>query len=123
MIYPRLHILTSCVPNSPRRPQYSVERVILHQTIIQPHIDYCMTVWDYAPNVHIDKVQSQQNRAGRIVTGNYDWTIRGIDVVKQLKWETGEVYRCLNSDAPFYLASHFTRVSHINLQDVHNMML
>ncbi len=78
-------------------------------------------MWGYAPNVHINKVQSLQNRAARIVSGNYDWTIRGIDVAKQLKWETVErkdyfaavlMCRCLNGEAPFYIGSHFTRVSH-----------
>ncbi len=101
-------------------PKVMLERV--YKTIIQPNIDYCITVWGYATNVHISKVQSLQNRAARIVSGNYDWTIRGIDVVKQVKWETVEehrdyfaailMYRCLNSEAPFYIANHFTRVSH-----------
>ncbi len=41
---------------------------------------------------------------------------------KQLEWETVDerrdyfaavlMYRCLNGEAPFYIANHFTRVSH-----------
>ncbi len=59
------------------------------KNVIQPHIDYCITVWSYAPDVHyIDKVQRLQNRAVRIVSGNYDWTIRGIDIVQLLNWQT-----------------------------------
>ena len=64
----------------------------------------------------------QGSKSARIVSGNYDWTIRGIALVKQLKWETVEerrdysaavlMYRCLNGKAPFYIANHFTRVSH-----------
>ena len=30
---------------------------IVSKTIIQPHIDYCITVWGYGPDVHIDKIQ------------------------------------------------------------------
>ncbi len=48
----------------------------------------CITVWGYAQDVHIDKVQRLQNRAGRIVSGNYDWIIRGIDIVKLLNLQT-----------------------------------
>ncbi len=69
-------------------PQVMLEQV--YKTIIQPNINYCITVWGYAPNVHVNTVQSLQTRATRIVSGNYDWTIRGTDVVKELKWETVE---------------------------------
>ena len=30
---------------------------IVYKTIIQPHIDYCVTVWAYARDVHIYKIQ------------------------------------------------------------------
>ncbi len=93
-----------------------------YKTIIQPNIDYCITVWGYAPNIHTNMVHSLQKGGARIVSGNYDRAIREIDVVKQLKWETVEerrdyfaavlMYRCLNGDAPFYIAYHFTRVNH-----------
>ncbi len=46
----------------------------VYNTIIQPNIDYCITVWGYAPNVHINKVQhvqSPQDRAARIVSANF----------------------------------------------------
>ncbi len=34
------------------------------------------------------KVVDRDNRAARIVSGNYDWTTRGIDIVKVLNWQT-----------------------------------
>ena len=43
----------------------------VYNTVIQPHIDYCITVWGYAPNIHIDKVRRIQNGAARIITGNF----------------------------------------------------
>ena len=72
--------------------------------------------------VYLDKVQRLQNRAARIVSGNYDWTIRGIDIVKLLNWQTVRerrdyftsllMYRCMAGTAPFYLSSHFNHVTH-----------
>ncbi len=68
------------------------------------------------------------------MSGNYDWTIRGIDIVNQLIWETVEegrdyfaavvmytcTCRCLNGD-------HFTRrsqyeviVANLNLEHTLN---
>ncbi len=57
----------------------------VYKTIIQPNIDYCITVWGYTPNVHINKVKRLQNKAARTVSCNYDWTFRGLEIVKQLK--------------------------------------
>ncbi len=85
---------------------------------MQSHIDYCITIWGYAPDVHIGKVQRLQNRVARIVSG----TIRGIDIVKLLNWQTVRerldyfisllMYRCMADTALFYLSSHFGNVSH-----------
>ncbi len=48
---------------------------------MQPHIDCCITVWGYAPDVHIDKIQRIQCRAARLLSGVFDWNVRGIDIV------------------------------------------
>ena len=61
---------------------------ILYHTIIQPHIDYCLTVWGYAPDIYIDKVQRMQNRAARVVSGVYDWSASGIYIVNQVGRQT-----------------------------------
>ncbi len=60
---------------------------LIYKSIVQPHIDYCITVWGNADNKYLDKVQGLQNRAARIITGNYNWYIRGIELVKQLGWQ------------------------------------
>ena len=100
-------------------PSYMLQTI--YNTIIQPHIDYCISVWGYAPDVHISKIQRLQNRAARVITGIYDWTIDGVQLVKQLGWLTVKerrdyftailMYRCLNGMAPHYLSDNFMFVS------------
>ena len=63
-----------------------------------------------------------RNRAARIVSGNYDWIIWGIDIVKLLNWQNVRerrhnftsflIYRCMAGTAPFYLFNHFNNVLH-----------
>ena len=76
----------------------------------QPHVDYCITVWGYGPDVHIDTIQYIQCRAARLASGVFDWNVRAIDIIRRL----GAVlmYRCLKGDAPFNLSHHFTKVQH-----------
>ena len=57
---------------------------VIYQTTIQPHIDYCITVWDYAPDISINKIQVLQNRAARIVCDNFDWNVSASALVKCL---------------------------------------
>ena len=53
-------------------------------SIIQPKIDYAISIWGYAAHT-IYKVPRLQNRAARILMGNYDFVnTRGIDLVKTL---------------------------------------
>ena len=46
--------------------------VMIYQSTIQSVIDYCITAWGYAPSTYLDRVQSLQNRAARIITGIYE---------------------------------------------------
>ena len=53
--------------------------------IIQPKIDYAISIWGYTTAHNIDKDQRLQNRAAIILTGNYDHVnARGIDLVTTL---------------------------------------
>ncbi len=63
--------LQSSVPNEMLK--------IVYQTCVQPTVDYCITVWGYAPATLIRKVQSFQNRAARIITGIRDWKYTRFD--------------------------------------------
>ena len=57
----------------------------IYTSIIQPKIDYAISIWGYTTAHNINKVQRLQNRAARILTGNYDYVnTRGIDLVKTL---------------------------------------
>ena len=56
-----------------------------YTSIIQPNIDYAISIWGYTTAHNINKVQRLQNRAARILTGSFDYVnTRGIDLVKNL---------------------------------------
>ena len=57
----------------------------IYTSIIQPKIDYAISIWGYTTAHNINKVQRLQNRAAGILTGNFDYVnTRGIDLVKNL---------------------------------------
>ena len=57
----------------------------IYSSIIQPKIDYAISIWGYTTAHNINKVQRLQNRAARILTGNFDYVnTRGIDLVNNL---------------------------------------
>ena len=57
----------------------------IYSSIIQPKIDYAISIWGYTTAHNINKVQRLQNRAARILTGNFDYVnTRGIDFVNNL---------------------------------------
>ncbi len=55
-----------------------------YYTLIQPYIDYCITVWGYAPDRYINKIQVLQNRATRVICDNFDWNMSASALVKSL---------------------------------------
>ena len=61
--------------------------MLIYSSIIQPIFDYAITIWGYTCNTNLYKIQRLQNRAARIVTGNYDYvTTRGTGLVRRLRW-------------------------------------
>ena len=61
--------------------------IYIYQSIVQHQVDYAITIWGFTSQQNISKVQRLQNRAARIITGNFDYVhVRGIDIAKQLKW-------------------------------------
>ena len=61
-------------------------QMYIYTSIIQPKIDYMISIWGYTTAYNINKVQRLQNRAARILTGNFDYVnTRGIDLVKNLE--------------------------------------
>ncbi len=83
--------------------------VNLNKTIFQPCIDYCITIWGCAADKHLNKVQRIINRASRIISGNFEYDVRGVELLKQLVLRTSKerrdylmgllVYKCVNGIA------------------------
>ena len=84
-------------------------------------IDYCITVWGSAAQKYLCKIQKLQNSAARLLAQNFDWNIRGIDIVRGLGWQNVKerycflscclTYKSLNNLAPYYLSDLFSSVS------------
>ena len=103
----------------------------VYNTIVQPHIDYCITVWGYAPQVHLSRVQRLLNRIARLLTNNYDWNTSPSELLKGLNIQTVtnrrdyfnciSVYRCLNGTAPHYMTDLLDNVSDFNQYNTRNV--
>ena len=53
----------------------------IYQSIIQPIFDYAITIWGFTFKYNLSKVQRLQDRAARIITGDFDYAhVGGIDV-------------------------------------------
>ena len=88
---------------------------LTYSTYIMPIFDYACTVWGCS-NSNISSIQRLQNRAARIICGNFDIVnVRGIDLVKSLGWQTIEerinyflsvtMYNCVYGIAPSNLCN------------------
>ncbi len=59
--------------------------MILYNTMVQPIIDYCITVRGYPLCKYIRETQRFQNsKAARIISGNWNWDKSGLLLVKRL---------------------------------------
>ena len=89
----------------------------LYATLIQPHFDYCLTVWGKCPKKYLLMLQKLQNRASRAFTGNFSHDTSPKTLIKNLNWMSIEtryiyflgilIFKCLNNMAPPYLSSLF----------------
>ena len=71
----------------------------IYTSVIQPTVDYAISIWGCTSKQNIYKIQRLQNRAARIITGNYDFiNTRGIDLVKNLKW------MCVSQRRDYFIA-------------------
>ena len=57
---------------------------IIYKTLIQPDIDYGISIWGNCASTYLNKVQSLQNRAARILCNEYDWNIRSSVLISRL---------------------------------------
>ena len=81
--------------------------------------------------LNLSRVQRLQNRAARIITGNFDYiNVRGIDIVKRLKWmnviERRDylvaliVFKCIRGMAPTYISDCITICNDVAIRDTRN---
>ena len=86
--------------------------------MVQPHFDYCDTVWGNCSENHSSNSQKWQNRAARVLTfSNYDRSTS--ELFQNLKWLTLAhqrvvskaimMHSIVNNTALEYLTSRFVR--------------
>ncbi len=64
----------------------------LYKSLIQPYFDYCSPLWDTCAKTLKDNLQTLQNRAARVISGeNYD--VRSEDILQSLKLDSLDVRR------------------------------
>ena len=85
-------------------------------------------LWGFTSQYNSSKVQRMQNRAARIITGDFDYVhVRGIDIVNNLKWmnviQRREyfvalyVFKCIHGMSPSYLSDCITMYNEIAVRD------
>ena len=90
--------------------------------------------WECTSKQNIYKIQRLQNRAARIITGNYDFiNTRGIDLVKNLKWMCVSqrrdyfiailMFKSIHGLAPHYLYAMKSHCNAIYLQDQRDLSI
>ena len=57
----------------------------LYFALVVPHLETIIT-WGNSSSSNTDSLQKLQNRLTRIITKNYNYQIRGLDIVKHLGW-------------------------------------
>ena len=94
-------------------PQNLLE--LVYKTYVLPLFDYACTIWG-CTNANVSIIQRLQNRAARIITGCFDIiNVRGISLVKSLKWQNMQerinyflcihMYNCIRGNAPQHLVN------------------
>jgi len=110
----------------------------IYKSLIQPKIDYAITIWGYTNEYNLERIQRLQNRAARVIFDNFDFVnTRGIDLVAKLGIMNIKqrrdyfmallMYKSIHGLAPNYLCNEIImeievadRISrHINENDVH----
>ena len=88
----------------------------IYNSLVQPHFDYCSSVWGSCSKSLSQKLQKLQNRAARVITfSNYDRNTDGL--LRMVNWvkldrqrlvnKSIMMYKIVNNMVPEYLSSHF----------------
>ena len=99
------------------RPFISKETAILiYNTLIMPHFDYCSPVWDCLSGYLSDKLQKLQNRTARVITKS-PFDASSNHLLSTLSWQKKKqkalmMYKTMNDLAPEYLQSLFSQAKY-----------
>ncbi len=93
---------------------------IIYQTTVQPVIDYCITIWGYAPSTQLNKFHGFKTEPLELSA------ISGLSIVNALGWMTVVqrrnyfkgvlIHRCIHGNAPDH-----NKNSILSVSDVHNV--
>ena len=99
----------------------------IYGALIQPHFDYCSSVWDGLNITLNDKLQKLQNRAARVITkSQYDASSRNLFsklgwdslLTRRKKHKAILMFKTINDLTPFYLHELFeSRSTGYNLRN------
>ena len=99
----------------------------IYRSIVEPHLNYCFSVWGSSGITRIESLQQLKNRAARIVTGSsYDAPseplrkdLGWLSVKEMIVKETSTMmYESLNDLAPKYLSDLFVRLSDFHILEL-----
>ena len=94
--------------------------ILIYKSLIQPHFDYCSSVWGNLGKGLAQKLQQLQNRAARIINGSH-YSVRSHEVLSELNWSNLEerrsqqfktlMFKTMNKMVPDYLSDKFMSVN------------
>ena len=104
-------------------------RIDIYRRIVEPHLNYCCSVWACSGITRIESLQKLQNRAARIVTGSF-YDAPSESLRRDLGWlsvkemimkeTTTMMYKSLNDLAPKYLIDLFVRLFDFHILELRN---
>lgn len=104
--------------------------VNVYKTVLQPHIDYCLTIWGFAPQYQIKRVQVLQNKIFRMIVGDYSWETSPRDilryfnipnVIQRRDYFNGlQVFKCLHDLSPNYMSDMLHSTKDFNMYSTRN---
>ena len=94
--------------------------IFIYKSLIQPHFDYCSSVWGNLGKGLEHKLQQLQSRAARIITKS-DHSVWSQEILSALNWPNLEerrsqhfkilMYKTINKMVPEYLSNKFSASS------------
>ena len=115
---------------------YKINKIItnLYFAFIQPVIDYCALIWGLSSDSNIHRIRSFQNRAARIISNEFSFSVSGTSLVNQLGWLNVTqrrdflyacmIFKCIHGLATDYLTNEITFMHEIQnrVTQQHNLL-